>query len=115
MSASEIADDVRSGRRSARDVLEEHLARVDEHEGEIHAFNLVLADEARAAADSVDAAVGAGGFDYILPLSGGNAVDIDAPDGWNDDADGDEDEHDGPTIEGFAEDAHDVEDKERVI
>jgi len=60
VSASEIADDVRSGRRSARDVLEEHLARVDEHEGEIHAFNLVLADEARAAADSVDAAVGAG-------------------------------------------------------
>jgi aspartyl-tRNA(Asn)/glutamyl-tRNA(Gln) amidotransferase subunit A len=52
--AAEIAAAVRSGRRSARDVLEEHLARVDEREGEIHAFNLVLADEARAAADAVD-------------------------------------------------------------
>ena len=53
--AVEIAADVRAGRRSARDVLEEHLARVDERENEIHAFNLVLADEARAAADAVDA------------------------------------------------------------
>jgi aspartyl-tRNA(Asn)/glutamyl-tRNA(Gln) amidotransferase subunit A len=54
-SAIAIADDVRADRRSARDVLEEHLARVDEREAEIHAFNLVLADEARAAADAVDA------------------------------------------------------------
>jgi aspartyl-tRNA(Asn)/glutamyl-tRNA(Gln) amidotransferase subunit A len=54
--ATEIAADVRSGKRTARDVLEEHLARIDEREREIHAFNLVLADEARAAADAVDAA-----------------------------------------------------------
>ncbi len=53
--ALEIAADVRAGRRSARDVLEEHLARVDQRESEIHAFNLVLANEARAAADAVDA------------------------------------------------------------
>src|SRR5438132_12044831 len=53
--AIQIAADVRAGRRSARDVLEEHLARVDERESEIHAFNLVLADEARAAADAIDA------------------------------------------------------------
>ncbi len=68
MSASRIADDVRAGRRSARAVLEEHLARIDEREGEIHAFNLVLADEARAAADGVDAAVAAG--DDPGPLAG---------------------------------------------
>ena len=60
MSAIEIAADVRAGRRRARDVVEEHLARIDEREGEIHAFNLVLADEARAAADAVDAKVAAG-------------------------------------------------------
>jgi aspartyl-tRNA(Asn)/glutamyl-tRNA(Gln) amidotransferase subunit A len=53
--AAQIAGDVRAGRRTARDVLEEHLARIDEREYEVHAFNLVLADEARAAADAVDA------------------------------------------------------------
>ena len=35
-----------AGRRTARDVLDEHLARIDAREAEIHAFNLVLADEA---------------------------------------------------------------------
>ncbi len=53
--AVQLAADVRAGRRSARDVLEEHLSRIEQREGEIHAFNLVLADEARAAADAVDA------------------------------------------------------------
>ena len=51
---------MRAGSRSARDVLEEYLARIDALEGEVHAFNLVLADSARAAADAVDAAVAAG-------------------------------------------------------
>ena len=64
MTALEIADDVRAGRRSARDVLEEHLARIEAREGELHAFNLVLADEARAAADAVDASSNKG------PLAG---------------------------------------------
>ncbi|HUJ65563.1 MAG TPA: amidase family protein, partial [Acidimicrobiales bacterium] len=59
-SAGEIAASVRAGSRSARDVLEEYLARIDALEGEVHAFNLVLADSARAAADAVDAAVAAG-------------------------------------------------------
>ncbi len=55
-----IAADVRAGRRTARDVLEDHLARIDAREEEVHAFNVVLADEARAAADAVDARVAAG-------------------------------------------------------
>jgi len=55
VTAVEIAADVRAGRRSARDVLEQHLAAIDARESEIHAFNLVLADEARAAADAIDA------------------------------------------------------------
>ncbi len=58
--ARDIAADVRAGRRSAVDVLEEHLARIAEREPEINAFNLVLADEARAMAQAVDAAVAAG-------------------------------------------------------
>jgi aspartyl-tRNA(Asn)/glutamyl-tRNA(Gln) amidotransferase subunit A len=60
MTALEIAAEVRAGRRSAVDVLEEHLARIDAREGDIHAFNLVLADEARAAAVAVDRAVAEG-------------------------------------------------------
>jgi len=55
-----IAAAVRAGERSAREILDEHLAVVDAREGELHAFNLVLADEARAAADTIDARVAAG-------------------------------------------------------
>src|SRR4051794_5904465 len=68
MSAIEIAAAVRSGERRARDVVEEHLARIDEREGELHAFNAVLADEARAAADEIDRRVAAG--DDPGPLAG---------------------------------------------
>jgi len=55
-SAAAIAADVRAGRRTARDVVEDRLTRIAATEADIHAFNLVLADEARAAADAVDAA-----------------------------------------------------------
>jgi aspartyl-tRNA(Asn)/glutamyl-tRNA(Gln) amidotransferase subunit A len=55
-----VAAGVRTGARRARDVLEEHLAEIDAREGEVHAFNLVLADEARAAADDIDRRVAAG-------------------------------------------------------
>ncbi|HEV2993562.1 MAG TPA: Asp-tRNA(Asn)/Glu-tRNA(Gln) amidotransferase subunit GatA [Acidimicrobiia bacterium] len=68
MTAAGIARAVRAGDRRARDVLEEHLDRVAEREGGVHAFTLVLADQARAAADAVDAAV-AGGTDPG-PLAG---------------------------------------------
>ncbi len=60
MTAIDIAAAVRTGERSARDVLEEHLAAIAARDGEIHAFNLVLEDEARAAAEAIDAAVTAG-------------------------------------------------------
>ncbi len=60
MSARRVADAVRAGERSAVDVLDEHLARIDEHDGLIHAFNHVIRDEARATAAAVDAAVAAG-------------------------------------------------------
>ena len=54
--AVDIAAGVRSGERTARSVVDEHLATIEEREGEIHAFNLVLAEEARAQADEIDAA-----------------------------------------------------------
>ncbi len=58
--ALDIAADVRSGDRSAREVLETHLATIDHREEEIHAFNLVLRDQAGEAADAIDRAVAAG-------------------------------------------------------
>ncbi|TML91892.1 MAG: Asp-tRNA(Asn)/Glu-tRNA(Gln) amidotransferase subunit GatA [Actinobacteria bacterium] len=59
--ASEIAGEVRSGSRRARDVVEEHLARIAGRESELHAFLTVMGDEARAAADAVDRVVASGG------------------------------------------------------
>lgn len=58
--ALEIAADVRAGRVTARKVLEDHLARIDGREADIHAFNHVMADEARAAADAIDLEIGMG-------------------------------------------------------
>ena len=60
VTARSLAASVRSGERSAVDVLDEHLARIDAREADIHAFNHVMRDEAMAAASAVDAAVAAG-------------------------------------------------------
>ena len=60
-SASEIAGAVRAGSRRARDVVEEHLARIAERDGELHAFFTVTGDDARAAADAIDRTVEGGG------------------------------------------------------
>jgi aspartyl-tRNA(Asn)/glutamyl-tRNA(Gln) amidotransferase subunit A len=68
VTARDLAAEVRAGRRSARDIVDEHLARIDERETEIHAFNLVLADDARAAAAEIDATVARG--DDPGPLAG---------------------------------------------
>ena len=66
--ALEIAAAVRSGERSARSVAEEHLAAIEAREPEIHAFNLVTTETARAQAAAVDAAVARG--DDPGPLAG---------------------------------------------
>ena len=58
--ASEIAAGVRSGTLAAAEVLEQHLDRIAAREGEVHAFNLVMTDQARRDAAAVDAAVAAG-------------------------------------------------------
>ncbi|MDJ0771688.1 MAG: Asp-tRNA(Asn)/Glu-tRNA(Gln) amidotransferase subunit GatA [Ilumatobacter sp.] len=59
-SASSIAAGVRAGELRATDVVDEHLARIADRDAEVHAFNLVVADEARAQAAAVDEAVAAG-------------------------------------------------------
>ncbi|MCC5952318.1 MAG: Asp-tRNA(Asn)/Glu-tRNA(Gln) amidotransferase subunit GatA [Acidimicrobiia bacterium] len=60
MTALALAAAVRSGARTATDVLEEHLAVIDRLDGEVAAFNLVTAELARAQAEAVDAAVARG-------------------------------------------------------
>jgi aspartyl-tRNA(Asn)/glutamyl-tRNA(Gln) amidotransferase subunit A len=59
-SVVDLAGAVREGSASAADVLEQHLARIEAREGEIHAFNLVTADAARRDAAAIDAAVSRG-------------------------------------------------------
>ena len=58
--AAGIAAAVRSGAVKAVDVLEQHLAEIDRREHQVHAFNLVVAEQARATAEQVDADVAAG-------------------------------------------------------
>ena len=58
--AHDIAAGVASGSLSARAVVDEHLARIAERDGEINAFNTVTADQARTHADRIDADVKSG-------------------------------------------------------
>ncbi len=58
--AADIAGAIRRGEKTASGVLEEHLARVQAREPEIHAFNLVLEENARDTAAQIDAAVARG-------------------------------------------------------
>jgi len=60
MTATALAAEVRSGQRSARDVVDEALAAVAAGDGAYHAFLSLLPDEARAEADAVDAVIAAG-------------------------------------------------------
>jgi aspartyl-tRNA(Asn)/glutamyl-tRNA(Gln) amidotransferase subunit A len=60
LTATEIATGVRSGRLRARDLLEEHLSRIHSGEADVHAFNFLMVESARAAADQVDAVAAAG-------------------------------------------------------
>ncbi len=68
MSAIELARSIRAGERSAREVVDGYLATIAEREPSIHAFNVVTAEQARVAADAVDARVAAG--DDPGPLAG---------------------------------------------
>jgi aspartyl-tRNA(Asn)/glutamyl-tRNA(Gln) amidotransferase subunit A len=51
---------VRAGELSASTVIEDHLERIAQHEADVHAFNLVMADAARARAGQIDRLVANG-------------------------------------------------------
>jgi len=67
-SARRLAAEIAAGKRSASQLLDEHLARIAADEQEICAFNLLTDDSAREQAAAVDAAVAAG--DTVGPLAG---------------------------------------------
>jgi aspartyl-tRNA(Asn)/glutamyl-tRNA(Gln) amidotransferase subunit A len=58
--ARQLAAAVRAGERHAVEVVDELLARIEQLDPHVHAFNLVLADEVREAALAVDRRVTAG-------------------------------------------------------
>jgi 1-carboxybiuret hydrolase len=60
LSASEIAQAVNGGKRSALSVTEDALARIAKHDSALNAFTDVTAERARARARAVDAAIAAG-------------------------------------------------------
>jgi aspartyl-tRNA(Asn)/glutamyl-tRNA(Gln) amidotransferase subunit A len=60
LNARDIAAAVRAGERSAVAELDERLASIDERDGEIHAFNHVMVDEAHTAAEAIDRRVADG-------------------------------------------------------
>lgn len=57
---TEIVAGIRSGASTASSVLEDHLARIEQRDREIHAFNAVTVDSARATASRIDADIAAG-------------------------------------------------------
>ena len=65
---SELADDVRHGRASARALVEESLARIAAHDERVNAFTDVLAERALARADALDDAQARG--QMLGPLAG---------------------------------------------
>lgn len=68
LGALELAEKIRSKEASSHEVLEAHIARVEEVNGALNAVVRLLADEARAAAEAADAAVAAG--EDLPPLHG---------------------------------------------
>jgi len=63
-----LAEQVRTGAVSATEIVERHLAAIDESDGAVHAFLTVLHDQARRHAQEIDGQVAAG--DDPGPLAG---------------------------------------------
>ncbi|MGZ6807650.1 MAG: amidase family protein, partial [Mycobacteriaceae bacterium] len=66
MTATEIAEAVRSGALTAREAAEQALDRIADRESSIGAFQVVRAERALVEADAVDARADR----YSLPLAG---------------------------------------------
>lgn len=67
-SARSIVASVSTGGSSAVDVVSQHLARIEEREEEVHAFNLLLRNEALQSAERIDERIAAG--EQVGPLAG---------------------------------------------
>ncbi|MEL6984207.1 MAG: amidase, partial [Actinomycetota bacterium] len=65
---TDIAAGVADGSLSATTIVDEYLDRISAGDGDIHAFNTVVAEPAREAAAQIDAAVAAG--QPVGPLAG---------------------------------------------
>jgi aspartyl-tRNA(Asn)/glutamyl-tRNA(Gln) amidotransferase subunit A len=65
-SIREIRDDVRSGSRTATDICEQALNRIDAHEPNLHAFNTVTRERALEKAAAIDRSP----HRAVLPLAG---------------------------------------------
>ena len=61
-SAGELADLIKSGQVSSREVVQAHLDRIEEVNASVNAVTVTLADEALAAADEADRVRGTGPF-----------------------------------------------------
>ncbi len=68
LTAQTIAEKVQSGEWTALETLENYLTQIAKSDAEIHAFNTVLQDEARAAARAIDERVALG--EDVGPLAG---------------------------------------------
>lgn len=68
MGAAALAAEIAAQKRTARAIVEASLAAITEREAEIHAFNMVRADDALQHADEIDARLAAG--DDCGPLAG---------------------------------------------
>ncbi len=79
LGALELAEIIRTGEASSRDVVEAHLARVEQCNGQLNAVVRLLTDEALAAADAADAAVARGdelGRLHGVPCSVKENIDV---------------------------------------
>jgi amidase len=78
-SATSLAQLIRSGQTSSREVVEGHLARIDSVNGAVNAVVEVRADEVLAAADAADAALKSGeplGVLHGVPFSVKTNLDV---------------------------------------
>src|SRR5665213_3278008 len=78
-SATSLAQLIRSGQTSSREVVESHLARIDSVNGAVNAVVEVRSDEVLAAADAADAALKSGeplGALHGVPFSVKTNLDV---------------------------------------
>src|SRR4051794_41526037 len=74
--AGELAGMIAAGDVSAREVVDSNLARIEAVNGRLNAITVVLADEARAAADAADRADGPRGPLHGVPFTVKENIDV---------------------------------------